>query len=273
MSFTDSIKICLQKYVDFNGRASRSEYWWFVLLTFVVRLIPVIGWFIWLALILPSLSVQVRRLHDMDRSAWWLLLLVPPITIIGGPILLIMSIFPGTPGYNRYGPDPLASQPGADGFGFTPGETGELVEIAQLGGVTLGDDVVVGACSTIDRGALADTVVHDGVKIDNQVQIGHNCEIGEHTLICGAVGLAGSTKIGRHCALAGGAGVAGDGPVEICDFVQVGVVTTITRSITEPGVYSGGVLHNTNRRWRRNALRFNQLDDLARRIARLERER
>ena len=161
---------------------------------------------------------------------------------------------------------------GADGFGFTPGENGELVEIAQLGGVTLGDDVVVGACSTIDRGALTDTVVRHGVKIDNQVQIGHNCEIGEHTLICGAVGLAGSTKIGRHCALAGGAGVAGDGPVEICDYVQVGVVTTITRSITEPGVYSGGVLHNTNRRWRRNALRFNQLDELARRIARLERD-
>ena len=161
---------------------------------------------------------------------------------------------------------------GADGFGFTPGETGELVEIAQLGGVTIGDDVVVGACSTIDRGALTDTIVHDGVKIDNQVQIGHNCEIGEHTLICGAVGLAGSTKIGRHCALAGGAGVAGDGPVEICDFVQVGVVTTITRSITEPGVYSGGVLHNTNKRWRRNALRFNQLDELARRIARLEKD-
>lgn len=119
MSFTDSIKICFQKYVDFNGRASRSEYWWFVLLTFVVRLIPVIGWFIWLALILPSLSVQVRRLHDMNRSAWWLLLLVPPIIIIGGPVLLIMSIFPGTPGYNQYGPDPLASQPGADGYGFT----------------------------------------------------------------------------------------------------------------------------------------------------------
>ena len=161
---------------------------------------------------------------------------------------------------------------GADGFGFTPTETGELVEIAQLGGVTLGNDVVVGACSTIDRGALADTMVRNGVKIDNLVQIGHNCDIGEHTLICGAVGLAGSTKIGRHCMLAGGAGVAGDGPVTICDYVQVGVVTTITRSITEPGVYSGGVLHNTNRAWRRNALRFNQLDELARRIARLERQ-
>ena len=123
MNFTDSIKICLQKYIDFNGRASRSEYWWFVLLTFVVRFIPIIGWLIWLALILPSLSVQVRRLHDMDRSAWWLLLLVPPITIIGAPVLLIMSIFPGTPGYNRYGPDSLASQPGVGGHGFAgPGD-------------------------------------------------------------------------------------------------------------------------------------------------------
>ena len=124
MSFTDSAKICLNKYLDFNGRASRSEYWWFVLLTFALGFIPIIGWLIRLVLILPSLAVQVRRLHDMGRSAWWLLLLVPPITIIGGPVLLIMSIFPGTPGHNRYGPDPLASQPGTGGYGFTePGGT------------------------------------------------------------------------------------------------------------------------------------------------------
>ena len=161
---------------------------------------------------------------------------------------------------------------GADGFGFTPDANGRLVEIAQLGGVRIGHDVVVGACSTIDRGALTDTVVRDGVKIDNLVQIGHNCDIGEHTLICGAVGLAGSTRIGRHCMLAGGSGVAGNGPVEICDYVQIGVVTTVTRSITRPGVYSGGVLHNTSRLWRRNALRFNQLDEMAQRLARLERE-
>ena len=118
MNFTDSVKTCLQKYIDFNGRASRSEYWWFVLLTFGVSFIPIIGWILRLVLLLPSLSVQVRRLHDMNRSAWWLLLLVPPITIFGGPVLLIMSIFPGTPGYNRFGPDPLASQPGAGGYGF-----------------------------------------------------------------------------------------------------------------------------------------------------------
>ncbi len=159
---------------------------------------------------------------------------------------------------------------GADGFGFAPDEGGKLHAIAQLGGVTLGDDVSVGASTTIDRGAITDTVVRDGVKIDNQVQIGHNCDIGEHTLICGCVGIVGSTRIGRHCVFAGGAGVAGQHPIEICDHVQVSVVTTITSSISEPGVYSSGVLHNTSRRWKRNALRFHQLDDLAKRLARLE---
>ena len=162
---------------------------------------------------------------------------------------------------------------GADGFGFTPNRRGEWQAIAQLGGVTLGDDVSVGACTTIDRGAITDTVVRNGVKIDNQVQIGHNCDIGEHTLICGRVGIVGSTRIGRHCVFAGGAGVAGEHPVTICDNVQVSAVTTISRSIDRPGVYSGAVLHNTAQRWRRNALRFAQLDDIAKRLARLERER
>ena len=159
---------------------------------------------------------------------------------------------------------------GADGFGFTPDSQGRLQTIAQLGSVRIGDDVSVGACTTIDRGAITDTIVRDGVKIDNQVQIGHNCDIGEHTLICGRVGIVGSTKIGRHCAFAGGAGVGGENPIEICDFVQVGIVTTITRSITEPGVYMGSVLHNTAQRWRRNAVRFGQLDEMAKRLARLE---
>lgn len=118
MSFIDSIKICLQKYIDFNGRASRPEYWWFVLLSFVLSFVPVIGWIIRLVLLLPSLSVQVRRLHDMNRSAWWLLLLIPPITFIGAIVLLIMSAFPGTPGPNRYGPDPLQPHPGLGDYGF-----------------------------------------------------------------------------------------------------------------------------------------------------------
>ena len=122
VGFSESIKICLGKYLDFNGRASRSEYWWFVLLTFLIRFIPIIGWIAGLALILPSLSAQVRRLHDMDRSAWWLLLLVPPITIIGWIVLLIMSIFPGTPGPNRYGPNPVTQQQGTGAFVSVPPE-------------------------------------------------------------------------------------------------------------------------------------------------------
>ena len=118
MDFMESAKTCLQKYIDFNGRASRSEYWWFVLLTIALSFIPVIGWILRLVLLLPSLAVQVRRLHDMERSAWWLLLLVPPITIIGGFVLLIMSAFPGTPGPNRYGPNPLRPQSGMGGYGY-----------------------------------------------------------------------------------------------------------------------------------------------------------
>lgn len=123
MNFMESVRTCLQKYIDFNGRASRSEYWWFVLLTFALGFIPVIGWIARLVLLLPSLSVQVRRLHDMGRSAWWLLLLVPPVTVIGVFVLLIMSIFPGTPGYNRYGPSPRQWQQsmGGDDYYQDPG--------------------------------------------------------------------------------------------------------------------------------------------------------
>jgi len=159
---------------------------------------------------------------------------------------------------------------GADGFGFTPAEDGRLEAIAQLGGVTVGADVSVGACTSIDRGALEDTVIEDGVKIDNQVQIGHNCRIGAHSVICGCVGIVGSTRIGRHVVLAGGVGVGGDGPIEICDRVVVSGMTHVSASITEPGIYSGGVLHSPSRRWKRNALRFNRLDELSRRVAQLE---
>jgi UDP-3-O-[3-hydroxymyristoyl] glucosamine N-acyltransferase len=160
---------------------------------------------------------------------------------------------------------------GADGFGYTPDERGHLVAIAQLGGVRLGDDVSVGACSSIDRGALDDTVIDDGVKIDNQVQIGHNCFIGAHTVICGCVGIVGSTRIGRHCVLAGGVGIGGSSPIELCDRVVVSGMTHVSASISEPGVYSGGVLHGHNRQWKKNALRFQRLDEMHRRLARLER--
>lgn len=161
---------------------------------------------------------------------------------------------------------------GADGFGFAPDATGRLQMIAQLGGVRIGDDVRIGACTTVDRGAIEDTIIEHGVKIDNQVQVGHNCRIGADTVICGCVGLAGSTRIGRHCILGGGVGVAGDGPVEISDGVTVSAMTHVTGSIKEPGIYSGGVPHNTNRRWKRNALRFAQLDGIAKRLAKLEKK-
>lgn len=160
---------------------------------------------------------------------------------------------------------------GADGFGYTPDERGVLEPIAQLGGVRIGADVSIGACTSIDRGAIDDTVIEDGVKIDNQVQIGHNCRIGAHSIICGCVGIVGSTRIGRHCVLAGGVGVGGDRPIEVCDGVVVSGMTHVSSSITEPGVYSGGVLHSANRRWKKNAVRFNSLDELNRRVARLER--
>ncbi len=160
---------------------------------------------------------------------------------------------------------------GADGFGFAPDENGHLHAIAQLGGLRVGADVSIGANTTIDRGAIDPTVIEDGVKIDNQVQIGHNCHIGAHTVLCGCVGIAGSTRIGRHCVFAGGSGAGGDKPLEICDGVTVSAVTTITSSIDKPGVYSGSVLHNSRTAWKRNALHFQSLDKLAKRVRQLER--
>ena len=159
---------------------------------------------------------------------------------------------------------------GADGFGFTPDDQGRLHAIAQLGGVRIGSNVSVGAGTTIDRGTIDDTVIDDGVKIDNQVQIGHNCHIGAHSVICGCVGIVGSSQIGRHCVLAGGVGIGGSSPITICDGVTISGMTHVSGSIDEPGIYSGGVLHSKTRHWKRNALRLQNLDALFRRVARLE---
>jgi UDP-3-O-[3-hydroxymyristoyl] glucosamine N-acyltransferase len=157
---------------------------------------------------------------------------------------------------------------GADGFGHAPDRDG-YVKIPQLGSVTIGDDVEVGASSTIDRGAIGDTVIERGVKIDNQVQIGHNCRVGEHTVIAGCAGISGSVTIGRRCMIGGMVGVAGH--LEICDDVYVTGKTLITSSITRPGLYSGQLPHDEARRFRRNSARFQKLDELAQRVARLER--
>ena len=160
---------------------------------------------------------------------------------------------------------------GSDGFGYTPDASGRLEAIAQLGGVTVGCDVSIGSGTTIDRGAIDDTVIEDGVKIDNQVQVGHNCRIGAHTLVCGCVGMVGSTTVGRHCILAGMVGIGGDRPIDICDHVTVSGVTHVSSSITRPGAYSGGIIHSSTRAWKRNALRFQRLDELFKRVTRLER--
>lgn len=157
---------------------------------------------------------------------------------------------------------------GGDGFGFAHDGAGWR-KIAQLGGVVLGDDVEVGSCSSIDRGALGDTVIGNDVKIDSQVQIAHNVHIGDHSALAGCVGIAGSTQVGRHCMLGGGVGLSGH--LTISDGVQVTGMSLVTNSILEPGVYSSGTGAMENSQWRRNAVRFKQLDSIAKRVSRLER--
>lgn len=160
---------------------------------------------------------------------------------------------------------------GGDGFGHARDAQGRRVAIAQLGGVRLGDDVEIGAGSTVDRGALGDTVLDDGVKIDNQVQIGHNVRIGRDSVLCGCCGVVGGTTIGARCVFAGGVGIGGDGPITIADDVVVSGMSHVSRSIERAGVYSSGVLHQPTRRWKRNALRATRLDELFARVAELER--
>ena len=158
---------------------------------------------------------------------------------------------------------------GADGFGFAPGPQG-WEKISQLGGVRVGDGVEIGACTTIDRGALDHTIIEDGAIIDNLVQIAHNCRIGKNTAIAGCTGLAGSTIIGANCTLAGGVGVVGH--VEICDNVHVTGMTMVTKSITEPGSYSSGTPMTATNEWKRSAVRFSQLDSIQHRLVALEKQ-
>jgi UDP-3-O-[3-hydroxymyristoyl] glucosamine N-acyltransferase len=157
---------------------------------------------------------------------------------------------------------------GSDGFGLA--RDGERwAKIPQLGRVLIGDDVEIGANTTVDRGAIGDTIIEDGVKLDNLIQIAHNVRIGMHTAAAACVGISGSTTIGRGCTLAGGVGVAGH--VELADNVHITGMSTVTKTIKEAGVYSGGTPLDTNRRWHKNAVRFKQLDDMARRLGELER--
>lgn len=156
---------------------------------------------------------------------------------------------------------------GGEGFGFAS-EKGVWQKIAQIGGVSIGDDVEIGANTTIDRGALADTLIGNGVKLDNQIMIAHNVQVGDNTAMAGCVGISGSTKIGRNCMIAGGVGMVGH--IEVCDGVFVTGMTMVTRSITEPGAYSSGTAMQPAAEWKKSAARIRQLDDMARRLQQLE---
>ncbi len=156
---------------------------------------------------------------------------------------------------------------GSDGFGLA-NDAGTWVRVPQLGRVRIGNDVDVGANTTIDRGAIRDTVIADGVKLDNLIQVAHNVEVGAHTAMAACTGISGSTKIGSHCTLAGAVGVVGH--VEIADGVHVSGMSMVSRSIRERGTYSGGIPAMPHEEWRRNFARLRQLDDMARRLRALE---
>ena len=157
---------------------------------------------------------------------------------------------------------------GADGFGFAP-HAGAWEKIEQLGAVVIGNDVEIGANTCIDRGALADTVLEDGVKLDNLVQIGHNVRVGKHTAMAGCVGIAGSATIGAHCTVGGGAIVLGH--LTLADHVNISAATVVTRTISEPGHYTGMFPIDDNARWEKNAATLKQLHTLRERIKALER--
>ena len=156
---------------------------------------------------------------------------------------------------------------GADGFGFA-NDRGRWVKIHQLGTVIIGDRVEIGACTTIDRGALGDTVIEAGVILDNHVQIAHNVRIGENTAMAAYAAVAGSTTIGKNCIFAGQSGAVGH--VTICDNVVALARWTLSKDITRPGSYSADLLMEETPKWRRNAARFRQLDDMAKRLRKLE---
>lgn len=158
---------------------------------------------------------------------------------------------------------------GSDGFGFARDADGSHVKVPQLGSVVIGDDVEIGANTTIDRGAIEDTIIHDGVKLDNQIQVGHNVRIGAHTVIAAQCGISGSTTIGSRCIIGGQAGFAGH--ITVADDVVIGGGASVVGSITVPGIYGGGATPaDSLPRWRRNMVRFGQLDEMARRLRELE---
>jgi UDP-3-O-[3-hydroxymyristoyl] glucosamine N-acyltransferase len=157
---------------------------------------------------------------------------------------------------------------GSDGFGFAP-DAGVWVKVPQVGGVRIGSDVEIGSNTTIDRGAIGDTVIEQGVKLDNLIQVGHNVRIGAHTAVAGCTGISGSTVIGRHCMIGGAVSIGGW--LTICDGVTITGTTMVSRSITAPGVYSSGIPLEEAHAWRRLVARFKRLSSLYDRLTALER--
>lgn len=158
---------------------------------------------------------------------------------------------------------------GADGFGLAWNKDSWL-KIPQIGRVVLGSDVEIGANTTIDRGALGDTVIEDGAKLDNQIQIAHNCRIGKHTAIAGCVGIAGSTTIGAYCTVGGAAMFVGH--IEVADKVHIAGGALVSKSITKPGAYAGNYPLATRDEWLQNAAHIRNLDKLAKRVRQLEKK-
>jgi UDP-3-O-[3-hydroxymyristoyl] glucosamine N-acyltransferase len=190
--------------------------------------------------------------------------------VVGARTRLIANVFIGAD--CLIGEDCLF-QPGAviggDGFGFAR-DGARWQKVPQLGRVVIGDDVEVGAGTTIDRGSLNDTVIGDGVKLDNLIQIAHNVRIGENTAIAALAGIAGSTTVGKRCTIGGQAGI--NGHIEIADDVHITACSLVTSSITRPGVYSASLKAEPAERWRRNAARLHRLDEMARRLSDLEKK-
>lgn len=158
---------------------------------------------------------------------------------------------------------------GADGFGIA-NDGGVWVKVPQIGSVVVANDVEIGANTTIDRGALADTIIEEGVKLDNLIQIGHNVRIGAHTAIAAGVAIGGSATIGKRCTIGGAASVAGH--LEIADDVHLTATSAVPNTISEAGLYSSGMPIQDNRSWRRNVVRMRQLDDMAKRLRKLEKK-
>lgn len=156
---------------------------------------------------------------------------------------------------------------GGDGFGLANHE-GEWIKVPQIGRAILGDDVEVGSCSSIDRGAIEDTVIGDGVKLDSQVHVAHNVHIGKHTAMAGCAAVAGSSRIGAYCTIAGAAGLTGH--IELGDHVHISGATSVTRSIKTPGVYTSTVPAMEHSVWLKNFARLRYLDDMVRRVKALE---